>query len=57
MLLCARSRLSRAALAASPGAAPALRRALADAAAAAGAVTAAQVSKIQPHAPQTRGRG
>ena len=50
MLLCARSRLSRAALAASPGAAPALRRAFADAAPA-GFVTAAQVRLPQPRAP------
>ena len=51
MLLCARSRLSRAALVTAPLAAPALRRAFADAAAPAGFVTAAQARLPQPRAP------
>ena len=51
MLVAARSGVTRAALATSPGAAPALRRAFADAAAPAGFVTAAQARLLHPRAP------
>ena len=51
LLSAARSRVTRAALVAAPLAAPALRRAFADAAAPAAFVTAAQARWIKPHAP------